>query len=115
MLIDEIKARAQFFKRGHIIPRRILRCSQRRYQHLLRFGSDVWALPMPKGYMLLADMTDEKHSVALSLGRGFPKNPTKILVGSPYHKNGGTQWVGNYRMSDEAFEKSVIAAMQSMT
>lgn len=115
MLIEKIKARAQFFQRGHIIPTRILRCSKRRYQHLIRFGSDVWALPMPKGYMLLSDMAVDANTSAIRIERGLPKSIQWVLEGSPYHKDGRTVWVGNHRLTETEFEESIRKAIIEMS
>ena len=30
-----------FYKKGHIVPRRLIRCKNRKTQHLWKFGADV--------------------------------------------------------------------------
>ena len=105
--IDQLKARSQFFKKGHIIPTRVLRCSKRKMQHTVQFGSDVWVLPTKSGYLCLCDMTIEGAS-AVHLSRVVGNTNYN---GSPYHI-GGTHWVGNFELTDEEFEVSVRKTLE---
>lgn len=103
--LDKIKARAQFFKRGHIIPRRILGASKRKLQHLVKFGSDAWVIPTKTGYLCICELQEGDSAIQILRS---PKVAVEFTA-SPYHKNGtGTHWIGNHQQNKEDFEISVL-------
>ena len=92
MFIDKFKARAEFFKKGSIIPQRILK-GERKKKHVVKFGSDCWAMPTPHGYLVAVDCMNGDSVVRIS------RMPPKLdLVGSPY--GGTTNWFGNHQLTD---------------
>lgn len=101
--IDDIKSRAKFFKAGSIIPRNILKCRPRKYQHIVRFGLDTWAIPGATGWVCIQHHT--KDSSAIKIVRGV--KGSIVLDGSPYHP-GNTYWVGDFQISKEDFLSSVV-------
>ena len=115
MTLKEIKTRAQFFRQGHIIPTRILRCSIRKKQYLFQFGCDVWTLPMPKGYLIIQDEYGDKNPSAIHIRKGPGWGGKMHIQGSPYHKDGRTEWVGNFRLTPEEFLQRVEAAIKRMS
>lgn len=96
--IEQFKEAAEFFPAGRIVPQRILK-GPRRYKHKVKFGSDSWALPTPRGYLVAQDA----GRCALYIGMGnrfqiYGKSYKLTLDGSPYVPNGGTNFV---RKSDD--------------
>lgn len=99
--LESIKNRAQFFKKWHIIPTRILKCSRRKSQHSALFGSDAWALPCKTGYLVVCDGPSAIKITAAGRHSQFD--------GSPYHTGGnGTHFVIGFRLSYEEFESKVL-------
>lgn len=86
--LDQFKAAAQFFPAGRIIPQRILK-GPRKVKHWVRFGSDSWALPTPKGYLIAFDTTSRPP--VPKINRSPFTNVT--FTGSPY--GGTTYWLSN--------------------
>ncbi len=101
MFIEKFKARAEFFKKGSIIPQRILK-GDRRKKHVVKFGSDCWAIPTPLGYLVAVDCTNGGSVVRVSK---VPKN--LHLVGSPY--GGSTFWHGNHLLTDKEWSEQLEA------
>lgn len=104
--LDAIKARAKFFKAGSIIPRNILKCSRRKYQHIARFGSDTWAIPGETGWVCIQHHT--KDSAAIKIVRGGKGR--LVFAGSPYQK-GNTRWEGDFQITAEQHLNSVIEGL----
>ncbi|OAK63104.1 hypothetical protein A3K88_02930 [Pseudomonas putida] len=103
---EKIKSRAQFFKRGSIIPTRVLRCSKRRLQHLVKFGRDSWVLPTKTGYVIVCDAQHCTGQPPIDF-RGYRLKGMVYLDGSPYHK-GESLWMAPY---GEDFEQEVLRAI----
>lgn len=101
--IDEIKSRAKFFKAGSIIPRNILKCSRRKYQHIVRFGADTWAMPGATGWVCIQRHT--KDSSAIKIVRGGKGH--LVFSGSPY-QSGDTYLEGDAQRSEEDLLHAVI-------
>lgn len=107
--LDEIKNRAQFFKKGSIIPRRILACSKRRQQHLFRFGSDSWVIPTKTGYLVICN-TDQEGASAINIKRY--RNVGDMTFG---HKLGRkVLFQGNSSVGPVEHESSVLKALLEM-
>lgn len=104
--IDAIKARAKFYKAGSIIPRNILKCSRRKYQHIIRFGSDTWAIPGATGWVCISHHSP--GSSAVQIVRGGKGD--LVFDGSPY-QSGGTHFEGDYQISEEVFLSAVIGRL----
>jgi hypothetical protein len=104
--LEALKARAKFYKAGAIIPRNILKCSKRKYQHLVKFGVDTWALPGVNGWVCIQHHT--RGSAAIKLlkgGVGCLK-----FDGSPYH-SGKSLWQGDLHMSEEEHYNKILEAL----
>lgn len=107
--LDEIKSRAQFFKQGSIIPRRILACSKRRQQHLFRFGSDSWVIPTKTGYLVICN-TDQEGASAINIKRC--RNVGDMTFG---HKHGRkVLFQGNSFVDPSKHESDVLKALREM-
>lgn len=108
---EEIRSRAQLFKAGHIVPRRILKCTRRKAQHLLRFWSDTYAIPVPGGYLLF---TEKCADFYIEMRRSYGRfNENWRFKGAPYHAgrpgNRGATWFMPYGgESTESFQKRVL-------
>jgi len=92
--LEQLKARAQFFKRGAIIPRKVLAVKQRKLQHRLRFGSDSWVLPGKEGYVVFLHSTPVTSAVIIGSG-------VLDVQGSRYHETGMTYFIGDSGSSPE--------------
>lgn len=104
--LEAIKKRAQFFKRGSIVPTRILRCSKRKQQHTVRFWGDSWALPTKTGYLVICGTAENPNASAISVKR-LKGMGHAVYNGSPYH-SGVTHFIGNSGFSEEEFERAVL-------
>lgn len=93
--LQQLKDTAKFFKRGSIVPRKVLACSPRKRQHQVCFGSDSWVLPGENGYVVF--FHDVPGGSAIFL---HGKGPLHIQ-GSPYHPSGITNWIGDFKLSAE--------------
>lgn len=107
--LAEFKERAQFFKRGSIIPTRVLRCSKRKLQHLVKFGRDSWVLPTKTGYVIVCDAQHDAEQAPIDM-RGYHYAGWVNLDGSPYHK-GDSYWIDNSLPPGEDFEQVVLRAI----
>lgn len=74
--IDDFKRKAEFIKKGSIIPRRVFMCSKRKESHKLKAGSDLYVIPTKRGYLVLVTGDYFMHIKSIS---------NVILIGSPYH------------------------------
>lgn len=101
--IDDIKSRAKFFKAGSIIPRNILKCSRRKYQHIARFGSDTWAIPGETGWVCIQHHSE--GSSAIKFVRG--QRGDLVFSGSPY-QSGDSHWECDFQRSEKDFLSAVI-------
>ena len=105
--LDSLKARVEFYRKGSIVPQRVLN-SDRRKKHLVTFGSNCWLVPTKSGYLVLVDCGE--NGSALRLGRNI-RNAR--LQGSPY-SSGGTLWLGNARMSAEEYSLLVMRELAKL-
>lgn len=103
--ISELKARNEFYKKGSIIPQRVLK-TERKKKHHVTFGSDTWLVPTRSGYLCICDTG--KHGSAINI-TGL-KNAH--LQGSPY--GGSTQWVGNTYQTDEQHNAYVLELLAKL-
>ena len=87
--ISDFKAAAEFFPAGRIIPQRIIK-SQRKHKSVIVFGSNSWALPTEKGYIVASDTNNRGCCIRILSGIRNAK-----LIGSPYTKKGETHWIGS--------------------
>lgn len=99
--IEEVKAACEFFPKGRIIPQRILHVDKRKYSSRKKFGSNTWAMPTPKGYLLLSDTGKTGYAVLV-------KNMKNVhLVGSIYTDGGESTYICNATLeTDEEWLKS---------
>jgi len=108
--IEDIQRRGEFFKRGQIIPQRILKCNKRRHAHRKVFGSNSYAIPVNGGYLVACFHSDDNSSaIRILLGM-----KSCLVLGSPYGMR-GTWWVGNYQLSDDDFIKLLNETLMKMT
>lgn len=104
---EKLKRRAEFFKKGTIIPQRILR-GPRKQKHGVTFGSDSYAVPTGVGYLVITLCGRMGSAVNIRNTR----NAT--FSGSPYTPRGCTFWLGNAGASDDKFAADVIARLREM-
>ena len=104
---ESLLSRARFYRRGAIIPQKVLRGPKRKKQHQLTFGSDSWVLPTKTGYLVVC--ATGVNTSAIRLGRGFP---TGTYIGSPYHPDGDTHWIGDKEISRDQWAKNVIETLK---
>ena len=98
--IEDIKSRGEFFKKGKIIPSRILKCSKRKKQHCVKTNSNHWAIPTVSGYLVFVENNDgDFESIAII----SHVNNCEFKC-SPYNL-GGTYWQGNNNTSEKDFIK----------
>lgn len=69
--LQSLKARAQFYPKGHIVPHRVFAVTPRKYQHLLTFGCDSWVLPGKSGYVVIQDGHKLPGSCGMRLKKGI--------------------------------------------
>ena len=104
--LNWFKERAEFRKAGTILPRRILKCSNRRQQHKVILICDLYCIPTKSGYLLAADC---RNSGVLIIN-----TRSCHLQGSPYNAGGGTTWIGNHGMADEQWGNNLMKWYISM-
>lgn len=120
--IEEIKAKGEFIKKGKIYPSRIIKCSKRKFQHRAKSGSNQWAFPTKRGYLIFVESNDGQFDSAIKIkttprynakNGWFHSEPNKRAKspvelswqGSPYSE-GGTLWKGNHKLGKaESLEK----------
>lgn len=93
-------SKAEFFKKGSIIPQRILR-GPRKFKHKVCFGSDSYVLPSKRGYVIACMTKESICGSAISLKCNIYKNRNITLIGSAYHKDSDLSWVVSYQGKDE--------------
>jgi hypothetical protein len=98
--IEDIKSRGEFIKKGKIFPSRILKCSKRKMQHCVKSGSNQWAFPTKKGYLIFIEINASEFSSTVYINNVCNVN----IDGSPYSK-GGTHWQINSGLNDVEFTK----------
>ena len=107
--IEDMQRRGEFFRRGQIIPQRILKCSKRRHAHRKVFGSDSYVIAVNGSYLVACFHSDDNSS-AIKILSGI-KNCN--LHSSPYGIS-RTCWIGNYQTSDSDFLKLLNKTMLEM-
>lgn len=85
--INEIKSKSEFFKKGQVIPKRILKVCKPKSQHKLTFHNDCYAFSTPNGYIVFVDNTSKRPEFA-----NVRDLKNAALEGSPY--GGRTHWYG---------------------
>lgn len=103
--LSELKARNEFYKKGSIIPQRVLK-TERKKKHHVMFGSDTWIVPTKSGYLCICDTGEHGSAVSISCLKNAH------LQGSPY--GGSTQWVGNTYQTVEQHETFVLELLAKM-
>lgn len=107
--LERLKSRAQFFKAGAIIPRRVLKCSHRKLQHIARFGAGHYVLPGRKGYVCFSQ---QRGTSAIDLRAAKRMRKTIVLRGSPYHpRPSATEWVHCNGISVETWVANINAKL----
>lgn len=104
--LSELKARNEFYKKGSIIPQRVLK-AERKKKHHVKFGSDTWVVPTKSGYLCICDTGEYGSAVKLSY-----KLKNANMVGSPYC--GTTYWLGNANRTDHQHETDVLNRLAKM-
>ena len=103
-------SKAEFFKKGTIIPQRILK-GPRKLKHHIIFGSNVWCIPTPKGYLIAVDISNGDCVVRLKYSH---KHKDINLFSSPYTKKGVTRWIGNHESNPEDWQKLLDKQLERM-
>lgn len=106
--LEKLKRRTEFFKKGAIIPQRILR-GPRKQKHGMVFGSDSYAVPTGAGYLIIVLCGEKGSTIVMSQ---WVRNAR--FRGSPHTKGGSTFWYGNAGLSDEEFAAKVIDVLDRM-
>ncbi len=104
--LSELKARNEFYKKGSIIPQRVLK-SERKKKHHITFGSDTWLVPTKSGYLCICDTGEHGSAVKFSY-----KLRNAQMVGSPY--SGATHWVGNTNRTNDQHENYVLELLTKL-
>lgn len=106
---EALKSRAQFFKAGSIVPRRAIKCTQRKWQHLLKFANDTYMIPGPHGYVAFSETVGAKYFSKINTPMAL------VFNGSPYHRRDpsfrGFVW-HEHSLNSEEFEARVLESMQ---
>ncbi|CNI75612.1 Uncharacterised protein [Yersinia massiliensis] len=123
LTVSELKARAEFFKKGSIIPQRIFK-GRRKTKHFVVFGSDSWVIPSYHGYVVLVDSKNSDCAIRIrgprrdsdcvvgsEWRRSFRNHKQPSLRGSPYFYMGITRWMGNYGITDDEWAAMVEQAL----
>lgn len=103
--LSELKARSEFYKKGSIIPQRVLK-TERKKKHHVTFGSDTWLVPTKSGYMCICDTGEHGSAIKLT----SLKNVN--LICSPY--SGVTYWVGNSHQTADQHENYVLELLTKL-
>ncbi|AVX37804.1 hypothetical protein [Yersinia massiliensis] len=104
LTVTELKSRGEFFKKGSIIPQRILK-GRRKAKHFVVFGCDSWVIPAPMGYVVMVNSAYADCAIRL---RGPRKNCKQLILrGSPYSPKGITKWIGNALITDKEWASRV--------
>lgn len=107
---EELKARAQLFKAGSIVPRRALKCTKRKAQHLVTFWADTYVIPGPTGYVMFAEGLNDfflSHRTGhWSLGQDHE------FQGSPYHPGDTVFHMHRPGCPVEEFQERVLQSMR---
>lgn len=115
--IEDVKSKGEFFKMGSIVPRRILAFSEQKYQRVLCFGADCWAIPTRRGYLVASDSQCAEKTSALHVKnvKGvFKKKKNWDIAGSVYTPGGGTQIQGNFQLTEEEWLAVLNRVYQEM-
>lgn len=102
--INDLKKHGECFRKGQIIPRRILACDERKEQYLWRFGANCVAIPTPTGYVVHVEHADDDFECAIRVVSKYKRSclvgqkPVKqcySATGSIY-STGDTIFLGNH-------------------
>ena len=93
-------SKAEFFKKGSIIPQRILR-GPRNIKHMIRFGSDSYVLPSKRGYVIACMTKESTGGCCVLLAGNLYRHRNIMLTGSVYHKDSVSYWVDSDQGRDE--------------
>ena len=104
--LSELKSRNEFYKKGSIVPQRVLK-TERKKKHYVLFGSDTWIVPTKSGYLCICDTGEDGSALKFS-----HKLKNATMVGSPY--GGSTRLVGNTRQTVEQHETTVLEVLAKM-
>ncbi|PSH38345.1 hypothetical protein BA192_07855 [Yersinia pseudotuberculosis] len=106
LIISEIKSRAEFFKKGSIIPQRIFK-GRRKTKHFIVFGSDSWVIPTHHGYVVMVDSRNSDCAIRINWRKNYSSYKQLIIYGSPYFHEGTTKLEGNFNLSDHEWAANV--------
>lgn len=104
--LSELKARNEFYKKGSIVPQRVLK-TERKKKHYVLFGSDTWIVPTKSGYLCICDTGKDGSALKFSY-----KLKNAHLVASPY--GGKTHWVANTNRTNDQYETDVLTQLAKM-
>lgn len=90
--IQQIKQQGEHIAAGSIIPRRIVKAGRRKHQHCLVAGSNQWAFPTKRGYLVFVENNDGTFKSVLEVRRVVSGLQ---FLGAPYTSGGNTHWQGN--------------------
>lgn len=106
--IEAIKARAKFYKKGSVVPRNIASVSKKKFQHLLKFGTDTWALPGKNGWVCIIFHSEEIPAVGVTATRKMCRHRVTIQGSPNFPGRGSTVFVGNINSTPEQHYAAAI-------
>jgi hypothetical protein len=101
--IAEIKAKCEHIRKGQIFPRRIMKANKRKYQHIIKAGCNIYALPTRAGYLAFSENQDGHYDCVVHVDTSKHKNIELTVTCSPYHENHETVYYGNHELSEPEF------------
>jgi hypothetical protein len=106
--LKEIENRSEFFKKGSIVPKRVLKAPTK-ISHQVTFNADVFVIPGPYGYVVFTkERLKNSESMVFIETKGWSDKKTLVLQGSPYFKKGDTVWTDRLEgESDECFAQKI--------
>lgn len=106
--ISQIKECAEFIRKGKTIPVRILKAENKDMQVYIKTGSNHYAIPTKRGYLVFVSNQDSCFDSVLRFNKINGK-----YEGSPY-STGGTHWEGNSDLDEETFLRNFNKKYLSM-
>ncbi len=98
--LEELKKSGKFYRKGQIVPNRILRLpkGEKKFRHHFTFGADTWIMGVSKsGYMIVFSDTQESGSIL----HIFVKSNRRVPLYGFSQMAKGVMWLGNRTCSDE--------------
>lgn len=100
---EALLSRAKHYKKGSIIPHRIARLDNKKYQHRLVFGCDTWIIRIGGMYVVGGDVREGNCLLHQKKRPSRFKRVETILVRNmcwiPWH-----DWEARYTFADEFYQ-----------